>query len=389
MPRTSDQNQPVQPKSEKPVIVFKDASKTFKIKHARSFKQAFISTLKRKELSTDFHAVDHVSFEVPEGQSVALMGRNGSGKSTTLKMLSGVMEPDTGWIRTRGRIAGLLEVGAGFHPDLTGRQNVYLNAAILGMTKEETDARFDEILEFSEIGDFIDTEVKRYSSGMYSRLGFSVAVHTELDTLLVDEVLSVGDAQFRLKCERKMLDLQEQGKTMFIVSHNAKQVKKLCQRGIVLEHGKVIYDGPIDDAVNVLGGNKDTLTDHNGKSFSVAGVIRDEFDRSPSKFGKPIGHEILTSQNGGGSYQEFQKGAIFNSYRANTTFSLYNGPILRTYMRSGGPEGSWGFLAGIATGTLVDGGTRYLAFQNGTATYSDTSGVRFLPGDTAPVEDPL
>lgn len=380
MPKASDQDQPVQPKPEKPVIVFKDASKTFKIKHARSFKQAFISMIKRKELSTDFHAVDHVSFEIPEGQSVALMGRNGSGKSTTLKMLSGVMEPDTGWIRTRGRIAGLLEVGAGFHPDLTGRQNVYLNAAILGMTKEETDARFDEILEFSEIGDFIDTEVKRYSSGMYSRLGFSVAVHTELDTLLVDEILSVGDAQFRLKCEKKMLELQEQGKTMFIVSHNANQVKKLCQRGIVLEHGKVIYDGPIDDAVGVL--QKDAakkLASAAGELLEVAGAIRDEYDKSPAKFGKPTGGEITISENGGGSYQEFQKGIIMVSHELANVLPITTGPFLRAYMMSDGPNGPWGFLAGKSSGTVLNGGTKYLPFQNGTAAYSDLTGVSFTP----------
>jgi ABC-2 type transport system ATP-binding protein len=215
------------PEAEKPVIVFNEVSKSFKIKHTQSFKEAVIAALKRKELSSNFNAVENVSFEVLKGQSVALMGRNGSGKSTTLKLLSGVMQPDNGWVRTRGRVAGLLEVGAGFHPDLTGRENVYLNAAILGMNKDEIDDRFHTILEFSEIGEFIDTEVKRYSSGMYARLGFSVAVHTEPETLLVDEVLSVGDAQFREKCDIRMLELQEQGLTMFIVSHSFGQVKRL------------------------------------------------------------------------------------------------------------------------------------------------------------------
>ncbi|WP_241488018.1 ABC transporter ATP-binding protein [Leucobacter japonicus] len=236
----------------KPAIVVHDARKTFTIKHTHSFKETFISRLKRKETSTKFNALEGVSFEVPEGQSVALLGLNGSGKSTTLKLLSGVLQPDQGWVRTRGRIAGLLEVGAGFHPDLTGRENVYLNAAILGMSKEETDQRFDEIVEFSEIGEFIDTEVKRYSSGMYSRLGFSVAVHTKVDTLLVDEVLSVGDAPFREKCNAKMLDMRASGTTMFIVSHNAAQVKKICERGIVLNRGKVVFDGDINEAVDVL-----------------------------------------------------------------------------------------------------------------------------------------
>ncbi|MDO4241596.1 MAG: ABC transporter ATP-binding protein [Microbacteriaceae bacterium] len=232
-----------------PAIIFADVTKSFDIKHTHSLKETVIAAFKRKQLATKFHALDGVSFTVPPGQSVAMLGRNGSGKSTTLKLLSGVMPPDAGWIRTRGRVAGLLEVGAGFHPDLTGRANVYLNAAILGMTKAEIDAKFDTIVDFSEIGDFIDTEVKFYSSGMYSRLGFAVAVHASCDVLLVDEILSVGDAQFRKKCHDKIFELQSQGLTMFIVSHDAQQVRQLCQRGIVLDGGKVIFDGPIDQAI--------------------------------------------------------------------------------------------------------------------------------------------
>ncbi len=236
----------------RPAIVFHGVTKSFDIKHTHSLKETVVAAFKRKAISSKFDALHDVSFTVPEGQSIALMGRNGSGKSTTLKLLSGVMPVDKGWIRTRGRIAGLLEVGAGFHPDLTGRTNVYLNAAILGMSKAEVDERFDSIVEFAEIGDFIDTEVKFYSSGMYSRLGFAVAIHTELDTLLVDEVLSVGDAKFREKCFAKIDELQAQRKTMFVVSHSASQVKQLCERGIILERGRKVFDGPIDEAVDFL-----------------------------------------------------------------------------------------------------------------------------------------
>lgn len=235
-----------------PVIIFDNVQKTFNLRHARSLKQTVLSMVRRTDRFEAFNALDHVSFSVNPGESVAVLGRNGSGKSTTLKLLSGVLRPTSGNIYTMGRIAGLLEVGAGFHPDLTGRENVYLNAAILGMTKAETEARFDDILEFSEIGNFIDTEVKRYSSGMYARLGFSVAVHAEHDILLVDEVLSVGDAEFREKCHQKMRELQAAGNTMFIVSHSADQVRKLCQRGIVLDHGRVAFDGPIDDAIAAM-----------------------------------------------------------------------------------------------------------------------------------------
>lgn len=250
MPKTS--------KTKKPAIIFENVCKNFQIRHTQSFKEAFIAKLKHKPLTTDFLAVDNLNLTVAEGESVALMGRNGSGKSTTLKMLSGVMRPDKGWIRTRGRVAGLLEVGAGFHPNLTGRENVYLNAAILGMNREETDARLNDILAFSEIGEFIDTEVRRYSSGMYARLGFAVAIHTEVDVLLVDEVLSVGDAQFRMKCNKHMQTMQNKNKTMFIVSHAAEQVRKLCTRGIILERGICIYDGPIKDALLIMDPKKDT-----------------------------------------------------------------------------------------------------------------------------------
>lgn len=235
-----------------PVIIFENVSKMFKLRHARSLKQTVLGALRRQPTSDHFAALDHLDLEVYPGESVAILGRNGSGKSTTLKLLSGVLRPTSGEIFTMGRVAGLLEVGAGFHPDLTGRENVYLNAAILGMSRAETDERFDDIVAFSELEEFIDTEVKRYSSGMYARLGFSVAVHTEHDVLLVDEVLSVGDAEFRAKCNAKMAELQAAGKTMFIVSHSAQQVRKLCQRGIVLDHGRKVFDGSIDEAVKFM-----------------------------------------------------------------------------------------------------------------------------------------
>lgn len=372
MPRTSDS-------LAKPSIVFDDVRKSFKIKHTHSFKEAFIAALRRRELSSSFNAVDGVSFEVPEGQSVALMGRNGSGKSTTLKMLSGVLQPDGGWVRTRGRIAGLLEVGAGFHPDLTGRQNVYLNAAILGMSKQETDARFDDIVEFSEIGEFIDTEVKRYSSGMYSRLGFSVAVHTEVDVLLVDEVLSVGDAAFRRKCEEKMLELRALGKTMFVVSHNAGQVRKLCERGIVLDRGRVVFDGPIDEAVEVLNPPRsETLP------YPVDYPIKESYERRPAKFGRPTGpvRELQTRE--GGTYQEFEHG-IITSLREpgpdGRTFGLTGGIFLAAYLRSGGPRGPWGLIAGRISGVLEQFEPRTLRFQNGTAVYTIDDGLSFRPSD--------
>jgi len=236
-----------------PRIIVDHVSKWFNKRSSRSFKDAIMNWVRRRPVrSQQFQALNDVTFTIEEGESVAVMGFNGSGKSTTLKLVSGVLEPDEGQVLTRGRVAGLIEVGAGFHPDLTGRENVFLNAAILGMSEKETRERFDEIVEFSEIGDFIDQEVKHYSSGMFMRLAFSVAIHVELDVLLVDEVLAVGDAPFRAKCNAKLKELAAQGVTMMVVSHSKAQVKALCSRGIVIRKGRVIFDGAIADALEVL-----------------------------------------------------------------------------------------------------------------------------------------
>lgn len=238
-----------------PRIVVENVSKWFNKRSSKSMKEAFINVIRRKPVrATQFQALDDISFTIGEGESVAVMGLNGSGKSTTLKLVSGVLEPDEGRVLTRGRVAGLIEVGAGFHPDLTGRENVFLNAAILGMSEQETKDRFDDIVAFSEIGDFIEQEVKHYSSGMFMRLAFSVAIHVELDVLLVDEVLSVGDAPFRAKCNAKIKELGSRGVTMMVVSHSKSQVQELCTRGIVIRKGKVVFDGPIDEALKVLEG---------------------------------------------------------------------------------------------------------------------------------------
>lgn len=244
------------PSTTQPSIIVDDVSKVFNKRGTRSVKDLVIAGIKRPEeaKTRKFHALDGVSFVVGEGEAVAVLGLNGSGKSTTLKLISGVLEPDEGRVFTRGRVAGLIEVGAGFHPDLTGRENVFLNAAILGMTEKETKERFDDIVAFSEIGEFIDQEVKHYSSGMFTRLAFSVAIHVELDVLLVDEVLAVGDAPFRKKCIARIKELTARGVTMLVVSHGRGMVKQLCTRGIVLRKGKVVFDGPVDEALEVLSG---------------------------------------------------------------------------------------------------------------------------------------
>jgi ABC-2 type transport system ATP-binding protein len=235
-------------------IEVSNISKQFVLRHTRSIKEAVVWLAKGRkgDLSEKFHALKDVSIEVKAGETVALLGLNGSGKSTLLKHISGVMLPDTGSVRTRGRVAGLIEVGAGFHPDLSGRENVFLNGAILGMTEQQVKERFDDIVEFSEIGQFIDTEVKFYSSGMYLRLAFSVAVHTDPEVFLIDEILAVGDEPFQRKCIDKIQELARDGKTLVVVSHDLDLVSRICERGILLEHGNVKFDGSIHDAVAML-----------------------------------------------------------------------------------------------------------------------------------------
>ncbi|NHU84490.1 ABC transporter ATP-binding protein [Kocuria sp. JC486] len=241
--------------SEETVAIRSDhMSKWFTLRHTRSIKEAvmWIAKGRKGDLSEKFKALDDVSFDIHDGETVALLGFNGSGKSTTLKMISGVMHPDEGYVGTRRKVAGLIEVGAGFHPDLTGRDNVYLNGAILGMDKAEIDSKFDDIVAFSEIGEFIDTEVKFYSSGMYLRLAFAVAIHTDPEVFLVDEILSVGDEPFQKKCISRIKDLVRRGKTLVVVSHDLDLIMDICERGIVLEHGKIVYDGPSVGAVAKL-----------------------------------------------------------------------------------------------------------------------------------------
>lgn len=195
-------------------------------------------------------ALRDLSFEVRRGEVLGIIGRNGAGKSTLLKILSRITEPTEGVVDVCGRVGSLLEVGTGFHPELTGRENVYLNGAILGMKRVEIDRKFDEIVAFAEIEKFLDTPVKRYSSGMYMRLAFAVATHLETDILAVDEVLAVGDAQFQKKCFQKMQEIGRGGRTILFVSHNMSAVRHICNRGLVLEHGKPSYLGPINHAVD-------------------------------------------------------------------------------------------------------------------------------------------
>lgn len=208
----------------------------------------------------DFWALKDVSFSVQKGEAVGIIGRNGAGKSTLLKILSMITPPTEGKITCRGRIASLLEVGTGFHPELTGRENIFLNGAILGMTRAEIRRKFDEIVAFAEIEKFLDTPVKRYSSGMYVRLAFAVAAHLEPEILVVDEVLAVGDAQFQKKCLGKMGEVAKGGRTVLFVSHNMAAVTSLCARGILLQNGRIVHSGEIGGVINAYMGSLSDIT---------------------------------------------------------------------------------------------------------------------------------
>ena len=245
-----------------PIITVENLTKKYILKHQNAAGYTALRdvlTAKTKQLinlkstptstAEEFLALNDVSFEINEGDRVGIIGRNGAGKSTLLKILSRIVAPTKGRITIDGRVASLLEVGTGFHPELTGRENIFLNGSILGMSKEEIKQKFDEIVAFSEVERFLDTPVKRYSSGMYVRLAFSVAAHLDPEILIVDEVLAVGDAAFQKKCLGKMDDVSRSGRTILFVSHNMQMIQKLCNKGILLNKGKVLQDGSLDAVV--------------------------------------------------------------------------------------------------------------------------------------------
>ena len=220
-----------------------------------------------------FKALDNVSFEVKKGERIGIIGHNGAGKSTLLKLISRVTGPSSGTIYLNGRVASMLEVGTGFHPELTGRENIYMNGAILGMTKKEIDEKIEDIIDFSEVRQFIDTPVKRYSSGMYVKLAFSVAAHLNSEIMIMDEVLAVGDMAFQNKCLSKMKNISEEdGRTILYVSHNMNTIRQLCNRVVVLDHGLVKYDGNVNDGISIYMG----LNQKKNKTYDLSKEIRDE-----------------------------------------------------------------------------------------------------------------
>lgn len=269
-----------------------------------------------------FLALDGVSFEVKKGERIGIIGHNGAGKSTLLKLISRVTAPTSGKIGLNGRVASMLEVGTGFHPELTGRENIYMNGAILGMTKKEIDSKMEDIIDFSECRQFIDTPVKRYSSGMYVKLAFSVAAHLDSEIMIMDEVLAVGDMAFQGKCINKMKDIAESGRTIFYVSHNMNTIRQLCNRCIVLDKGHIRYDGDVEEAV----------------SFYLNNVIRRsvEYDLTVAEQNTDTTHELqmesLTLNNK--EVNIFQTGETINaSLKIKTDRCFENVKLLSVIMR--------------------------------------------------------
>jgi ABC-2 type transport system ATP-binding protein len=264
------------PSNEEYAIVAQDLTKSFRIFTERNQTLKQVLLRRRRAVFEEFLAVDNVSFNVKRGSTFGIIGSNGSGKSTTLKVLAKILQPDGGSVTVNGRVSALLELGAGFHPELSGRENVYLNAAILGIPKKQVEKSFDAIVDFAELGRFIENPVKTYSSGMYARLGFAVAVNVDPDVLLIDEVLAVGDESFQRRCAEKIDDLRSHGRTVVIVSHGLGSIQSLCDQAIWVEKGKLRASGEpghvIDEYVKAV--HPDTISSETGGIHIGTGEVR-------------------------------------------------------------------------------------------------------------------
>lgn len=235
---------------QEPIIRVQDLSVRFNLATERTdtIKEYILKLIKRQLMFQEFYALKHINLDIYPGESIALIGDNGSGKSTLLKCIAGVLYPSGGFVSVRGSIAPLIELGAGFDPDLTARENIYLNGAVLGHDRKFMDEHFQSIVDFAELWDFIDVPVKNFSSGMVARLGFSIATEVRADILVVDEILAVGDYKFQEKCKERMSSLMDGGTTLLFVSHSAEQVKELCQKAVWLEHGRIVFCGDVIEA---------------------------------------------------------------------------------------------------------------------------------------------
>ena len=234
-----------------PRIRFADVVQRFRVIRERpdTLREAFAHLFRRRSSYHDFEALKAVNFEIQDGELTGIIGRNGSGKSTVLKIIAGVYRPTSGAVQVSGKVAALIELGAGFHPDLTGRENIVLNGLLLGLSRREIQAREEQIIDFSELGEFIDSPIKQYSSGMYMRLGFAIATEVDPDILLIDEILAVGDAAFQQKCLARIDEFRQRSKTILFVSHDMGSIRRLCQRALLLHDGVLLADGQPEQVV--------------------------------------------------------------------------------------------------------------------------------------------
>ncbi len=281
-----------------PIIKIENISKKYNIGHTEPYYSmrdqiTNLFSFNKPKKTEEFWALTDINLDIQKGDTVGIIGRNGAGKSTLLKILSQITAPTTGKITMNGRVASLLEVGTGFHPELTGRENIFLNGAILGMTGKEIARKFEEIVNFSEIEKFLDTPVKRYSSGMYVRLAFAVAAHLEPEILIVDEVLAVGDAQFQNKCLGKISEIGKQGRTVIFVSHNMATVKSLCKKCFLLDKGKVVACGETDKILDIYLSDK-SINDNGISDLSDINLRKNSSENSRFKFDKV---SIINSEN--------------------------------------------------------------------------------------------
>jgi ABC-2 type transport system ATP-binding protein len=302
-------------------------SKRFRINANKSLKEHVVRTRQTRSHTQDFWALRDVSMSIEHGTTLGLIGHNGSGKSTLLKTIGGILTPTSGRILRRGRVAALLELGAGFQGDLTGRENVYLNASILGLSQRQTRTYFDTIVDFSGIDDFIDTPVKFYSSGMYVRLAFSVAVHVEPEILLVDEVLSVGDEAFQRKCLHRIAEFQREGRTILFVTHGLDLVREICDRAVLLDHGKVAFDGDPVAAVR---------------------KIRDDFEELAQSYER----ELPLAEEGTGSARIGRVSILDADGRACERFRPYEPLTIEFTVSATGPLDDW--AVGVAIENQFD-----------------------------------
>ncbi|MDD6279095.1 MAG: ABC transporter ATP-binding protein [Ruminococcus sp.] len=313
------------------VIEVRDVKKHFKVyfDKGHTFKEKIL--FRNRNRYEERAVLNGISFSVEKGEAIGLVGHNGCGKSTLLKLMTKIIYPDSGSIKIQGRISSLLELGAGFHPDMTGRENIYTNASIFGLTKKEIESRIDEIIEFSELEQFIDNPVRTYSSGMYTRLAFSVAINVDADVLLIDEILAVGDAAFQAKCFEKLLDIKSRGTTIVIVSHSLAQVEKICERSIWIDGGKIRMEGAPNEVhpeyLEYMGMKRRAIN-HSAAQNNTAGNGGDKSEEQPKEFIAEITKAELTGENGNdsGKFRTGEKVSLKIHYKADP--SKLNGVLI-------------------------------------------------------------